>query len=111
MIHYCILKLKNEKEENSGFFSYFFSSKNITAEDIAKSYFSLDIKLKNLYPNVTIDFEKKNIFKSLNSKWYKCQNGHYYTLDEVGDIKNELSCPYCTLTDKAFGFVKYVFGY
>ena len=106
MLYYAILRIKNVDEENIGFFEYLFGSKKITSKDIAKSYFSLDLKLKDLYDN---DYsETKNIFKSLSSKWYKCPSGHIYTSDEV-DNNNELSCPYCTLGDKAFIVFKKIF--
>jgi len=106
MLYYVILRLKNENEENSFFGVSIFSKKIITSNDIAKSYFSLDLKLKDLYDN---DYsETKNIFKSLSSKWYKCPSGHIYTSDEV-DNNNELSCPYCTLGDKAFIVFKKIF--
>ena len=109
MLYYAILRLKNENEDenNIGLFGFVFNPKIITCKDISKSYFSLDLKIKDLYDND--DYNKKYIFKSLSSKWYKCPNDHLYTSDEV-DNKDKLSCPYCTFGDKAFTLIKNIFG-
>ena len=108
MLHYSILKIKNEKNKG-GLFKFFSVSNIIKAEDIAKSYFSLDLNLKNLYPNGSSLLNDKNIFKSLHSKWYKCPNEHLYISDEVENGTNVYSCPHCTLGDKAFGWIKRLF--
>ena len=106
MLHYTILRIK--KQENNFASSLFsiFNSKQISAEDIADYYFSLDLNLVKLYPNSPKDFDKKIIFKSLKSKWFKCQNDHLYTSEEVPDTKTENDCPYCTLSQKALIWMK-----
>ena len=108
MLFFSILRLKKEDEENIGFFGYLFASKKIKSKDIENSYFSLDLNLKDLYD--IIDFEPKNIFKSLSSKWYKCPSDHLYISDEV-DNNNGLSCPHCTFGDKAFAVIKKIFRF
>ena len=108
MLYYSILRLKKDDEKDSGFFKGFFSSKKITTQDIAKSYFSLDLSLRDLYPAI-LDNDKKIIFKSLHSKWYKCQNGHFYVLDEVEKYDDVLKCPHCTFGDRALSLVKNIF--
>ena len=105
MLHYSIIKIKNE-DEKDGFFANLFYSPKIKTKDISKSYFSLDLKLKNLYPHASSLLNDKIIFKSLNSKWYKCPNGHLYISDEVERDTNVYTCPHCTLGDIAFGWVK-----
>ena len=110
MLYYSILKIKNDDENDSGFFKGFFSSKKITAIDIAKSYFSLNLTLRDLYLN-SIDCDKKVIFKSLHSKWYKCKNGHFYISDEVEKYDDVLKCPHCTFGERALSFVKNMFGF
>ena len=111
MLHYSILKIKN-KEEKDGLIEFFFGSNKINkikTEDIAKSYFSLDLNLKDLYPKGSSLLNNKNIFKSLHSKWYKCPNEHLYISDETENGTNVYSCPHCTLGDKAFGWIKRIF--
>ena len=109
MLHYSIIRIKNE-DEKDGFFATLFGSPKIKTIDIAKSYFSLDLKLNHLYPIASSFINDKIIFKSLHSKWYKCPNEHLYISDEVKEGTNVYSCPYCTLGDKAFGWVKRRFG-
>ena len=104
MLYYIFLKII--KEENIVLFNYLFSSKKITKKDIAKSYFSLDLRLKDLFPSAPYDLDKKNIFKSLKSKWYKCTYEHLYTSDEVENYNNVLSCPHCTFGEKAITMMK-----
>ena len=109
MIHYTILRIK--KQENSGFNIFsIFGSKPIIPQDIDKSYFSLNLNLKQLYPYALDNIEKKIIFKSLKSKWFKCQNDHLYTADEVSSPNNDNSCPYCSFSEKAFIWMKKKIG-
>jgi len=100
MLHYTILNIS--KKEKSGIFSI----KMKLHQDISKYYFSEDINLKYLYPDTLVEFDKKIIFKSLKSKWFKCQNEHIYTLEEVKDIKDISSCPHCSFSEKAFSWMK-----
>ena len=109
MIHYTILRIK--KQENSGFNIFsIFGSKPIIPQDIDKSYFSLNLNLKQLYPYALDNIEKKIIFKSLKSKWFKCQNDHLYTADEASSPNNDNSCPYCSFSEKAFIWMKKKIG-
>ena len=110
MLYYSILRIKNDEENKFGFFDGIFSSKKITTKDIANSYFSLNLSLRDLYLN-NLDDNKKIIFKSLHSKWYKCQNGHFYISDEVEKYDDVLKCPHCTFKDRAFSLVKNIFGF
>ena len=104
MLHYTILNI-TKKEGNSYFYDIFCPRKK-TPKDISKHYFSKNINLKSLYSHALVISDKRYIFKSLNSKWFKCQNEHIYTLDEVKDIKNVSNCPYCTFSEKAFIWMK-----
>jgi len=108
MIYYVVLRIVDDDENNSGFLPGFFSSKKITTNDIAKSYFSLDLTLRDLYLS-SLDLNDKVIFKSLSSKWYKCPNNHFYTAEEIE--KYDDSCPHCTFGEKAFSMVKNIFGF
>ena len=110
MLYYVILKIKNEEENSKGFFGSLFNLNIITTKDIAKSYYSLNLRLRNLYENPPSDFEKKYIYKSLKSKWYKCPNSHFYTYEELENYNNVLSCPHCTFGEKTFTLVKKLFG-
>ena len=110
MLYYAILRIRNDDKKSEGFFGNLFGSKKITSIDIAKSYFSLDLKLRDLYPTCPSYFEQKYVFKSLKSKWYKCPNEHFYTIDEVKKYNNVLSCPHCTFGEKTFTMVKKLFG-
>ena len=110
LLYYSILRIKNDEENKFGFFNGIFSSKKITTKDIANSYFSLNLSLRDLYLN-NLDDNKKIIFKSLHSKWYKCQNGHFYISDEVEKYDDVLKCPHCTFKDRAFSLVKNIFGF
>ena len=103
MLHYVILNIFQIKEND--FFS-FFCIKEKPPQEIDDNYFSEDINLQYLYPDILVKFDKRIIFKSLKSKWFKCQNEHIYTLDEVEDIKDINSCPYCSFSDKAFNWMK-----
>ena len=110
MLYYSILRLTKNDDIDPGFFISLFCPKKITAKDIAKSYFSLDLNLRDLYLN-NLDEDKKIIFKSLHSKWYKCSNGHFYVSDEVGKYDDVLKCPHCTFGDRAFSLVKNICGF
>ena len=99
MLYYTILNIS--KEENNCFFGIFCKQK-IYPKDIVEHYFSKNINLKKIYPHALIEPKKRHIFKSLNSKWFKCQNEHFYTIDEVKSIKDVNSCPHCSFFDKAF---------
>jgi len=103
MLHYVILNIFQIKEND--FFS-FFCIKEKPPQEIDDNYFSEDINLQYLHPDTLVKFDKRIIFKSLKSKWFKCQNEHIYTLDEVEDIKDINSCPYCSFSDKAFNWMK-----
>ena len=103
MLHYTILNIS--QIEKNGFFSFFCINEK-THQEADNHYFSENINLKNLYPDTLAKFDKRLIFKSLKSKWFKCQNGHIYTLDEVKDIKDVNSCPHCSFSDKAFNWMK-----
>ena len=110
MLYYSILRLTKNDDIDPGFFISLFCPKKITAKDIAKSYFSLDLNLRDLYLN-NLDDDKKIIFKSLHSKWYKCSNGHFYVSDEVGKYDDVLKCPHCTFGERAFSLVKNICGF
>ena len=110
MLYYVILSIRNDDKKEQGLFGYLFGSKKITPKDIAKSYFSLDLKLRDLYPTNPSYFDRQYIFKSLNSKWYKCPNEHFYTIDEVKKYNDVLSCPHCTFGEKTFIAMKKLFG-
>ena len=111
MLHYSIIKMKNEDEDNNGFFSSLFNSNKIKSKDVIKSYFSLDLKIKNLYPHASLFLDDKIlIYKSLKSKWYKCPNDHLYSSEEVEKGENVYSCPHCTFGDKTISWFKMKFG-
>ena len=109
MLHYSIIVLTKEKEEKNPLFS-FFRTKKITSKDIINSYFSLDLNLKVLYPKTPLESEKKIIFKSLSSKWFVCQNDHFYVAEEVEENDKQYSCPHCTVLEKAYGWMKAKFS-
>ena len=99
MFHYTILNI-SIKEYNKCFPCL--SKEKLTPKDIVKHYFSKNINLQSLYPHILFESDKKYIFKSLKSKWFKCQKGHIYTLDEIKNIKDSKTCPHCSFCDKAF---------
>ena len=42
-----------------------------------------------------MDEEFINILRNLGTKWYKCPNGHAYTIGECGLPMEESICPEC----------------
>ena len=93
MLYYLILKM--DKKENIKNNLYNIKTNLISPEQIEKNNFSLKINLKDIFKSNYIDKEVLNLLKSLGTKWYKCPNGHLYTVGECGRPMEESSCPQC----------------
>ena len=92
MLYYSIIKLI-KYSKNSAQITNEYSK--LSTEEILKSYFNLDIDLKQLYKTNYIDKESLNLLISLGTKWYKCPNNHLYTVGECGRPMEESICPQC----------------
>ena len=66
-----------------------------TTEEILKGNFSIQLDLKDLYKNSELDIQAINLLRSLGTQWYKCPNGHLYTVGECGRPMEESICPEC----------------
>ena len=93
MLYYSILKL--DKKGNIKNNLYNLKTQLIPPEVIEKNNFSLKINLKDIYKTNYVDKEVLNLLKSLGTKWYRCPNGHLYTVGECGRPMEESSCPQC----------------
>ena len=83
MLYYSLLKLQNN----------FTGKKDNNCDEIANSNFTSNIDLKEIFKNTYEEI--KNTFKSLGTTWYKCPNGHLYTIGECGRPMEESECPEC----------------
>ena len=98
MLYYSILKLKkrnyyflidNSEEE------YINKEKKII-KDIQESNFSNNnINLKDLDLNSEIEYKEIELIRKFGATWYKCPNGHFYTVGECGRPMEESICPEC----------------
>ena len=69
---------------------------NHNEDEIKKNYFSINnIDLKDLYNDEVIQEQTINLIKSLGTQWYKCPNGHLYSVGECGRPMEESRCPEC----------------
>ena len=69
--------------------------RNAKIKEIKKNNFTLDINIKDIFNNSKIELEEINLIKSLGRTWYKCPNGHPYTVGECGRPMEESVCPEC----------------
>ena len=97
LLYYSLLKLGDNSLK---YIKYYDSHNIITVDYLIKSYFSLDLNMDRLFvvPVSGENYEKKITFKSLSSNWYKCENNHLYSSDEVKG-NNDPSCPHCSIAD------------
>ena len=93
MLYYSILKLNKNLNISNNLFNR--ERKIKSPEELVKSNFSLPLNLKDLFQGNIIDKEVIDLLKSLGTKWYKCPNGHLYTVGECGRPMEESSCPQC----------------
>ena len=82
LLYYSLLKLQND----------FSGEANNKIEEIINSNFTSDIDLKKKFKNIYKEIE---LIKSLGTTWYKCPNGHLYTIGECGRPMEESVCPEC----------------
>ena len=82
MLYYSLLKLQNN----------FTGKKDNNCDEIANSNFNSNIDLKEIFKNT---YEEIKLIKSLGTTWYKCPNGHLYTIGECGRPMEESECPEC----------------
>ena len=93
MVYYLIIKLKNNNEYSS-------ENKNLLLnkiKDIYISNFSSNLDLKDIFKenNEKINIEIVNLNMSFESKWYKCKNGHYYSISKYDLISKKHKCLKC----------------
>ena len=105
MLYYTIIRLNpNKNKYNSQYQNIFGIMKSIsinnenqqkTPEEIIKGNFSIKLDLKDLYKNTNFDIQALNLLRTLGTQWYKCPNGHLYTVGECGRPMEESICPEC----------------
>ena len=98
MLYYTILKLnppKNTPYQQNKLFDLLNKKKEKTPEEIIKANFSIELDLKDLYKNEVIDYQAIDLLRTLGTQWYKCPNGHLYTVGECGRPMEEARCPEC----------------
>ena len=102
MLYYSIIKLNpNKYNNNSPYSNLYFMARNYdpnakkTPEEIIKGNFSLQLDLKDLFKNTSFDSQAINLLRTLGTQWYKCPNGHLYTVGECGRPMEQSKCPEC----------------
>ena len=101
MLYYLIIKLNQKKYHSSQLYNLYNMTTNNslgnkkTTEEILKGNFSIQLDLKDLYKNSELDIQAINLLRSLGTQWYKCPNGHLYTVGECGRPMEESICPEC----------------
>jgi len=101
MLYYAIIKLNPNKYGISQYSNLYGMVRNIysdtkkTPEEIIKGNFSIQLDLKDLFKTTQFDLEAINLLRTLGTKWYKCPNGHLYTVGECGRPMERSKCPEC----------------
>ena len=101
MLYYAIIKLNPNKygiSQNSNLYGMvrnIYSDTKKTPEEIIKGNFSMQLDLKDLFKTTQFDLEAINLLRTLGTKWYKCPNGHLYTVGECGRPMERSKCPEC----------------
>lgn len=101
MLYYAIIKLNPNKYKPSQYYNLYNMVNNInqntakTPDEIIKGNFSIKLDLKDLYKNNELDIQAINLLRTLGTQWYKCPNGHLYTVGECGRPMEQSICPEC----------------
>ena len=101
MLYYAIIKLNPKKYKPSQYSDLYNMVNNInqnttkTPDEIIKGNFSIKLDLKDLYKNTELDIQAINLLRSFGTQWYKCPNGHLYTVGECGRPMEQSICPEC----------------
>ena len=101
MLYYAIIKLNPNKYKPSQYYDLYNMVNNINQntakipDEIIKGNFSIKLDLKDLYKNNELDIQAINLLRTLGTQWYKCPNGHLYTVGECGRPMEQSICPEC----------------
>ena len=101
MLYYAIIKLNPNKYNNSQYSNLYFMARNFnqeikkSPEEIIKGNFCIQLDLKDLFKNSQFDLQAINLLRTLGTQWYKCPNGHLYTVGECGRPMEQSRCPEC----------------